>query len=386
MPAAAAKTLAADADALIAEARSITGLEDFGPEEFGAALRVLTAAMDSEANLTERAMQSQLQEIVQHLCISLRMQAFFAEHPEIDEQEVVAPVVIVGLQRTGTSKLFRNIAADPRWNVLYTWLGLNPIPAQGWRPGLPDPRIVEAERWCAEKSWMSKAHGFYPTAPEMEALLMAHTFMINTPARLVRSHQLWLESADFTPVYRHLKRQLKFLQWQMGAGKGRRWILKSPPHLLTLDALVSVFPDASLVMTHRHPISSVGSMFKLTELAQQNDAKSVDRDLIRELWLRNLSTAINRFMVFRQRVGDGTFVDVAFKDFVHDPLPAVKRIYAFADVPYTAEGEAAAAAWHRNNPQHSEGRFDYNLADFGCTPEMIERIFAPYLEKYQRFL
>jgi len=375
-----------DADALIAEARRRTGLEDFGPETFETPLAVLVKSMREEANLTETGMQDQLQECVKHLSTSLRTQAFFAAHPEIEEQEITRPVVIVGLQRTGTSKLFRNIAADPQWNVLYTWLGLNPVPAPGWRPGLPDPRIAEAEAFCEERRWFAKAHAFYPKAPEMEALLMLHTFMLNNPARLVPTHQFWLEQADFTSAYRYLKRQLQFLQWQTGGAPGRRWILKSPPHMLTLDALVKVFPDASLVMTHRHPKSSVGSMFKLVDISQQRSARFVDRDKIRELWLRNLSLAISRFMSFREAAGEDSFVDVAFRDFVGDPLPAMRRIYDYAGVPFTAETEAAASAHHREYPQHGEGKFEYDLADYGATEADIERAFEPYLRKYAAFL
>ena len=386
MSTAVADRLQPDAEALIAEARRRTRLEDFGPLSFEAPLRIAVKSMVEEANLTEAGMQEALEECVGHLSTTLRTQAFFAKHPEIDEQEITEPVVIVGLQRTGTSKLFRNIAADPQWNVLYTWLALNPIPPEGWRPGLPDPRLAEAEAWCEERRWMAKAHGFYPKEPEMEALLMLHTFMLNAPMRLMPTHQFWLEQADFRPAYEYLKRQLKFLQWQTGAPKGRRWILKSPPHMLTLDALVDVFPDAKLVMTHRHPKSSVGSMFKLVEISQERSARSVDRHLIRDLWLRNLSTAIGRFMAFREKHGDAAFVNVSFRDFVGDPLPAVKQIYAYAGMPYTPEAEAAAAAWHRDNPRFSEGSFDYDLADYGCSEADIERAFAPYLSRFAAHL
>lgn len=386
MPTAVVDRLRPDAESLIAEARQRTRLEDFGPENFEFALRKLTEGMREEANLSEEGMQLQLEEIVGHLCITLRTQAFFAAHPEIAEQEIVAPVVIVGLQRTGTSKLFRDIAADPQWNVLYTWLGINPIPPEGWRPGLPDPRIAEAEAWCEKRRWFAKAHGFYPTAPEMEALLMLHTFMLNNPARLMPKQQAWLEQADFSSAYRYLRRQLQFLQWQTKAPKGRRWILKSPPHLLTLDALVEEFPDAQLVMTHRHPKASVGSMFKLTEVSQTKHAASVDREKIRDLWLRNLSLAIERFMDFRERRPDVPFVDVAFREFVGDPLPAVRKIYDFAGMSYTADTERAVAEWHRAHPQHSEGKFEYKLEDYGANEADIERAFAPYLKKYAAYL
>jgi hypothetical protein len=361
-------------------------LEDFGQDDFEAPLRVQLQAMRDEANLSEAGMQAQLEDMLALICVSLRCQAHFKAHPEIEAQEVVAPVVIVGLQRTGTSKLFRNIAADPQWNVLYTWLGLDPVPPEGWQPGTLDPRLAQAEAWCEGRRWMAKAHGFYPTAPEMEALLMKRTFMLNIPALLIPSHQAWLERADFTEAYRFLRRQLQFLQWQTGAPAGRRWILKSPPHLLTLKALTSVFPDATLVMTHRHPRSSVGSMFKLVEIAQQEYAVTVDRDQIRRVWLRNLSLAISRFMEFRAQADRDVIIDVSFRDFVGDPLPTMKRIYDFAGVRFTQQTDSAARAWERDNPRHSEGKFEYDLADFGATEADIDSAFEPYLRAYENYL
>jgi hypothetical protein len=381
----AARPLEADADALIAEARRRTGLEDFGPNRFDEPLRVMLGALRDEGNLTDAAFAGNLQAQVRSLMLTLQMQDFFKRHPEIAEQEVVAPVVIIGLQRTGTSKLFRNIAADPQWNVLYTWQALNPIPPAGWEPGQPDRRIAEAEAWCEQQRHLAKAHLFEARAPEMEALLMAQTFMLNGGPLLIPSHQKWLETADFAPMYRHLRRQLQFLQWQNRSPAGRRWILKSPPHLMSLDALLAVFPDVKLVMTHRHPKSSVGSMFKLAELSQEPVARSIDRPRIRDNWLRIMSRSIENFMRLRERLGSEAFIDVSFRDLVGDPLPAIRRIYEFAGAPYTHETEEAAAAWHRDNPQHSEGKFEYDLADFSMTDEDVERVFEKYIRNYAKY-
>jgi hypothetical protein len=379
---AAAEPLQANVDALVTEARRRTGLSDFGPNRFDAALEVMLAAAREEAGLTDEAFARHLQGNVRSLMMSLQMQDFFARHPEIEDQPVIAPVVIIGLQRTGTSKLFRNIAADPQWNVLYTWQALNPIPPPGWEPGRPDPRLAEAEAWCEQQRHLAKAHLFEARAPEMEALLMAHSFMLNGGPFLAPSHQKWLETADFVPVYRQLRRQLQFLQWQNRAAPGRRWILKSPPHLMSLDALLEVFPDAKLVMTHRHPKSSVGSMFKLAELSQEPVAKRIDRPRIRDNWLRIMTQSIARFMRLRERVGAASVLDVRFRDLVGDPLPAIQRIYAFAGMPYTPETEAAVAAWHRGNPQHSEGKFEYSLTDYAITEDDIEQAFAPYIQQF----
>jgi hypothetical protein len=382
----AADSLVADPDVLVAAARRASSLEDFGPNNFDEALRVMLTAILEEGNYTDQGLARALPNIVRHLSTRLQLQDFFARHPEIERQEIVAPVVIVGLQRTGTSKLFRNIAADPQWNVLYTWQALNPIPPVGWEPGMPDQRLAAAEVWCQQQSYMSKAHKFEARAPEMEAMLMSQTFMVNSGMYLIPSHEAWLERADFVPLYRHLKRQLQFLQWQNRAPTGRRWILKSPAHLLALDALKHVFPDASFVMTHRHPRSSVGSMFKLVDITQQQVARSVNRPLIRDQWLQIMSYSVGNFMRFRQKVGMKSVIDVSFRDLVGDPLPAIRRIYEFAQVPYTKETESAALAWHRDNPQHSEGKFEYDLADYSATDADIESAFSDYIRTYANAL
>jgi hypothetical protein len=379
---AAVRALEASVESLIADARRGAGLIDFGPNRFDEALGVMLSAAREEGGLTDEAFARHLQGNVRSLMLTLQMQDFFARHPEIEDQPITAPVVIIGLQRTGTSKLFRNIAADPQWNVLYTWQALNPIPPAGWRPGEPDSRLAEAEAWCEQQRHLAKAHLFEARAPEMEALLMAQTFMLNGGPLLVPSHQRWCETADFTPVYRHLRRQLQFLQWQNRSAPGRRWILKSPPHLMSLEALLGVFPDAKLVMTHRHPKHSVGSMLKLAELSQEPVAKAVNRPLIRDNWLRIMTVSIERFMQLRRRAGAEAIVDVSFRELLGDPLPAIQRVYAFAGAPYTAETEAAAAAWHRDNPQHSEGKLEYRLSDYSLNEDDIERAFAQYIQEY----
>jgi hypothetical protein len=375
-----------DLGALNAEARRLTGLDDFGPNNFDEPLRVLIENIVREGNLTEKGLIQARQSMIRHLSTRLRMQEFFARHPEIEDQEICAPVVVVGLQRTGTSKLFGNIAADPQWNVLYTWQALNPIPPAGWEPGMADSRLAEAEAFCEQQRFMAQAHKFEARAPEMEALLMAQGFMSNSGQYLIPAHSRWMETADYLPLYRQLRRQLQFLQWQNRSEPGRRWILKTPGHLYALDALRAVFPDAKLVMTHRNPRSSVGSMCKLVEITQQQVARSVDRSVIGRTWLRIMSVSIGNFMRLHERDEANAVISVSFRDLVGYPLPAIQRIYAFAGMPFTRETEEAAARWHAENPRHSEGRFEYDLADYGITDADIEDAFGKYLRAFARLI
>jgi len=104
---AAVSRLEPKADAPIAEAQRRTRLDDFGPLSFETPLRVLAEAMRIEANLTEEMLQRQLDETVTQLGITLRTQASFAAHPEIE----------AGDHRTGCDRrpaARRHLEADPQ--------------------------------------------------------------------------------------------------------------------------------------------------------------------------------------------------------------------------------------------------------------------------------
>jgi len=128
-------------------------------------------------------------------------------------------------------------------------------------------------------------------------------------------------------------------------------------------------------MTHRHPRSSVGSMFKLVDITQQQvarirqsstDPRSVAADHVPfDRKLPALSTQGGRERRDRRELPGSC----------RRPLAAIRRIYEFVGVPYTNESAAAAAAWHRDNPRHSEGKFEYDLADYFTSEADIDTAF-----------
>jgi Sulfotransferase family len=368
-------------DEVVALACSTTGLDDFGDEAFREPLRVLVDALNREASLTDRAMESERGAIVRALEMRLRAEWFRSTFPEIDDEPITAPVVIVGPQRSGTSKLYRLIASDPQWTKLYTWQAMFPVPFGDGLPVNPDPRLAAAEKACEELNWLQVAHEVDAHAPEMEAHILNLGFMTNSPTRIIPTHQRYCETADHTPVYRFLDQMLRFIQWQNDA-PSKRWILKSPPHLLSLEELAKQYPDATLVMTHRHPVVSVASMLKLVELAQQNSAKVVDRDRIRDAWLRILTLNLERFLEFRDSHGDAMWVDVPYAELRGDSLTSVHRIYDHADAQMSSHTIASVSQWEQDNPQHKQGSFEYALEDYGLTEADVDREFADYIDRF----
>ncbi|MCZ7631352.1 MAG: sulfotransferase [Microthrixaceae bacterium] len=64
----------------------------------------------------------------------LRIEHAWAEHPEIREVPITAPLYLTGLPRTGTSALLNLLATDPTMRPMALWEGINPSPCPAARP------------------------------------------------------------------------------------------------------------------------------------------------------------------------------------------------------------------------------------------------------------
>ena len=231
-------------DALLDAARARAKLDDFGPPDFLEPLDVLLDSIAREARLTPVGHLITRERLIGVLVN--RLEVFAAHRPWTRPLELAPPVVITGLQRTGTTLLQRLLAADPSRRWLASWEALSPAPSRA-RAGA-DPRVAAAER--AERALAYLAPDFFAVhpvhahAPEEDVLLLDQAFRSTVPEATLRvpTYSRWLESADQTPAYRHERLLLSLLSRQRGANK--RWLLKTPHHLEWLDVLFDVFEGA----------------------------------------------------------------------------------------------------------------------------------------------
>ena len=88
------------------------------------------------------------QRTVRLLSSRLLLEDLYRRHPEIDAVEIAAPIIVVGLPRSGTTHLVNLIAADTRLRSLPYWESLEPFPNPGDGPGPHDvdPRIERCRR------------------------------------------------------------------------------------------------------------------------------------------------------------------------------------------------------------------------------------------------
>ncbi|MGH9028387.1 MAG: sulfotransferase, partial [Acidimicrobiales bacterium] len=123
-----------------------TGLEDFGASGFEEGLERLLESLRAESALTETGEQILGLRLRMLLCNRLRIEDTYERHPEIAEEKIEGPIVIVGLPRTGTTALSQLLSCDPQIRSLRLWESSAPVPPPESSTQDSDPRIAEARR------------------------------------------------------------------------------------------------------------------------------------------------------------------------------------------------------------------------------------------------
>ena len=374
-----------DVDRIEEEARTQTGLDDTGGDHYREGLERLVAAMNEEGTLTELGEAMQQMRLSALLAARLGVEETYRQHPEIDDQVVEGPVFVIGLPRTGTTALSQLVAADPQFRSVRTWESAAPVPPPEAATQHTDPRIAATEQGIAMMDeafpLMQTMHHTEATAPtECQDLLgmSFRTAHFDGFAR-VPSYMRWVVDTDMRETYRYHRRLLRLLQWHCPP---TLWHLKTPVHMLSLDALVEAYPNARFLWSHRDPTEVLGSLCSLIHYTR---SWSSDRDDSVELGAEELDLwwmAVERAMEFRRRLGDDRFADVSFSDLQTDPLEALAGALERIGLPFDQRSRASVEAWARSHEPGAHGTHAYALSDFGLEPDQIRERFAPYYEAF----
>src|SRR5437667_9205432 len=239
---------------LIEPAKRRCRLDDFGEGDFFEALSRLLESCQREARLNLIGKIALRTDVLQTLCSRLQMERDRRLYPNIAQQEIREPLFIVGLPRSGTTLLHSLLAADPEHRCPLMWEVRSPTP-----PTVADEkrRIQRATRSCKFFNWLAPSfryvHAVGAEVPQECISLMTPTFMSDQfdPMYSVPSYRAWFFRQDLRPAYQYHRRFLQHLQFMRPT---RRWVLKAPTHMFALSAMLSVYPDALFVQTHRTPV------------------------------------------------------------------------------------------------------------------------------------
>jgi len=381
---------------LIRRARKITGLNDLGDDFWDEPLDRMLTSMNEEACLNPAGRFISRERLVNLLSIRLRATEYFKRFPEILEQELYPAWIIIGLQRTGTTKLQRLLSADPDHRVLPSWEAINPIPITESRitkkeislqPHQQDikKRIRIARTAVNAVKYISpgffSVHPLDPLLPEEDVLLLDISFLSTTTEAMmdVPSYASWLESIDQTPAYDYYVKLLKLLQWLR---PGKRWVLKSPHHLEFPHVIARLIPQVKFIWPHRTIYESIPSFLSMLTYNHMIFSNDVDPNRIAAHWVRKTGYALGKALDFRQQVGyDRLFVDIYYKDLVTDSLQEMQKIYSL-DGGLTPEMRERFIRHEIEHPHQKHGVHRYDLSDFGITKTDIDR----HTSHYQQFL
>lgn len=373
---------------LLAAARAVTGLDDFGDQHFLIGLGTYVDDLAAHARLNATGQQMIFGGIVNMLVNRLRYVRDVKRHPEILAEQIVAPIVILGLPRTGTTKLQRVMSADPETQRLDYWRQINPAPFPDETPGKPTARIEAAqavEQMLATQfpGWMAR-HPTEALEPDEELHLMHGSFECVIAWLFARAPNYYdhIMTCDPRPMYRHLHAQMQYLQWQDGGGRGRPWIMKSPCHTGAVDVLLETFPDAVLVHCHRDIQKILPSITALIQEARNIGSDHGDPKVLGTEMLDYWGRSMDRYLEVRDQLPAGRILDLQFEEVVGDVIETIRRIYALAGRTLTTEAVAAFEAYEARRPDHHFGSYTYSAAEFGFTAERIEQRFSAYQARF----
>ena len=375
-------------ETLDAQAMRSTGLTDFGDPWFRKPLRVLLPALREEADLNAMGRLIAHGSMLKLLKERLWAQALFASQPEIRARPIERPVVIVGPMRSGTTRLHRLLASDPRFAHLRLYEAMCPVPWPSSFRRRRDPRIDYTARGWKALNWINPANAaVHPTGPlepdEELGLLENSAWGAQIEAqRRVPTYARWCEGVDATPAYAHMADLLRLAGWFRGEDPAKPWVLKTPQHMQDLAALLRVFPDARLIFIHRDPVSVVGSAASLAwnQMVVQSD--TVDPYWIGGEWLHKTGHRVRTALAVRERLAPGQQIDVTFDAMDRDWLGVMRRVYAFLDIDIAPAVAPMQAYVERAKREHTYAAHRYDLADFGLDEGTVRERFADYAARF----
>ena len=358
--------------------------------------QIVEALKSPEAGVKE----SMLSHIIFGFTRSLRNNAALAQerrqHPEIERAEIVRPVLIVGINRTGTTFLHRLLSRDPRFWALRRYELTEPVLSSGQYATVAgtaeDPRRAYVEELMGATNVVDALAGIHRIdvdEPEEDFMLLrlAFTTWVLVIAHYAPDYGRWLAATGSRNAYAYHRRVMQHFTWQRRQREPegeRHWLLKMPFHLMELEVLLETYPNAVFIQTHREPVQFMASWNSLVERMRSFTTEPRPPRETGAEQLAFMSGMLNGAIQFRAShpALDRRWIDVRYVDLVDDPMAVVNDIYARLGWPLEPAAARAMQEWFtlQEEQRRQEPRHEYQLEDYDLTPESVNEAFAPYRE------
>jgi hypothetical protein len=358
------------------------GLPANFPAHVGEALEVLCRSLHDEARLHwfGRANLSNL--IASGLTELLLIEEMFRRDPSLAESELVAPVIVTGLPRSGTTFLHRLLSVPSAAEPVLLHRHLFPTPRR-----IPGSGRIESEllfhpwKVASHRHGLDAIHFVRPDLPDecnfgMRLGMRSMIFWATAPTY---GYLEWLLEQDLREAYQLYRRTLLLHQ---ARSPGKRLTLKCPHHLAWLPALTEALPEAHIVQTHREPVEAVPSECKLILALHGLASRELNwRETVAHNH-RKLDAFASRSIAFADSEPGQAIVHVDYRRLVREPVALAHEIHARLGLELDETDRAALERFHAQNPQHKHGKNHYSLAQFGLDAAQLDAEFAPYRERF----
>jgi hypothetical protein len=319
----------------------------------------------------------------------MQVHAYLQAHPEVLDEPVERPLIVLGMPRTGTTVISYLLDQDPARRSLLHWQCVHPIPPATTETLRTDPRCLALlEEQCnileiVKQAKIPLPHWEDADGPTEDMFIHNQDFKgLSWDSFLPTDrYARWLfDETDMSSTYEYQKRYLQVLQSKAPG----TWSLKMPSHSVHIEALLKVFPDARLIWAHRDPYKATGSLCNLWRLPQSlvMNTELVDQQEMGRAAMWQMRYHVDRPLRARDRIGDERFFHMYYHEMMRDPMDVMRRIYEWAGDPLTAETEACMRNWLAAHPQDLFALNTYSLDQYGLSVEQLEPIFAEYLDAF----
>lgn len=356
-----------------------TDLTDFGDPHYVTGLETLmNSTKEDGLNYLGRLMIEALS--FEYAKTRLEWVEMMKRQPGSFATELLPPLIITGLPRSGTTLMHRMLATDPANQAIPLWRLMKPFPPlddrkdNRYQIALRNQKIMDRVRPS-----LARKHEISIDLPEECLIVQGMSFnsAVFYSSAPVYTYVEWLEATDRYIAY---EEYASMLQWYQSQDE-RRLVMKSPSHISVLSELVAAVPNALIVQTHRNPVVVASSLNSLMHSLHSNLMKPYRPEKMIEVSLHLLESAIERSESAKDKLNLNV-CNVLYEDLVSDPIGVARKIYTHFGLRWTDVFEQNLTEYMVNNPQGKLGQHKYGSNDFGISDMQLRERFTNYIEQY----
>ena len=336
-----------------------TGLSDIDSDSWRPGLAIVLDEVNTSPAFTPQGREQLIDDSINALGRRLQIHDYLQLHPEVLDEPVERPLVVLGMPRTGTTVISYLLDQDPARRSLLHWECLHPVPPATTETLRTDPRcldLLKKQRGILKLIKDGKVaipHWEDADRPTEDMFIQNQDFKgLSWDAFLstTRYAEWLINEADMTSAYEYQKRYLQVLQSKAPG----TWNLKMPSHSVHIETLLKVFPDARLIWAHRDPYKATGSLCNLFNLPKcfTQHPEAVDPVAIGSNAMHQMKAHVERPLRARDRIGDDRFFHMYYHEMMRDPMdvdaPNLRLGRRRADSP---DGNPHAGLAHRAPPR-----------------------------------